>query len=367
MEKVLVAMSGGVDSSVAAALLKEQGYAVTGVTMRIWDGETLPAEIRRHPACQAPAGRGCYGPGEERDIADARRVAGILGIPFHVLDLKREYKSQVLDYFCREYLSGRTPNPCIRCNRWVKFDALGKKASDSGIEFDYFATGHYARVEYDERQHRHLLKKAKDLRKDQSYFLFSLSQAQLGRSLFPVGNHTKEEVREIASHLGLGVNDKQESQDFVVGDYSSLMKAGVQPGPILDRLGNVLGQHEGIPFYTIGQRKRLGISAKEPLYVVDIDLEKNAVIAGSKEELYRDELIASELNWIAEKPAQPIQAKARIRYLHREAEAMIIPLEENRVYLKFEKPQMAITPGQAVVFYDAEVVIGGGTIESTPG
>ena len=356
MKKVLVAMSGGVDSSVAAALLKEEGYAVIGVTMKIWGGEDLRGEIRRH---------GCYGPGTGRDIEDARKVAEILGIPFHVLDLKREYKSQVLDYFYREYLSGRTPNPCIRCNRWVKFDALGKRARDSGIEFDSIATGHYARVEYDESQHRYLLKKAKDLRKDQSYFLFSLSQAQLGSSLFPVGNYTKEEVRKIASHFELGVNDKSESQDFIVEHYSFLSKAAVQPGPILDRQKNVLGQHQGIPFYTIGQRRRLGISAKEPLYVTDIDPEKNAIIVGNKGELYRDELTASELNWIAERPTRPIKARARIRYLHKEAEAIIVPLNENKVHIKFQEPQMAISPGQVVVFYDGEVVIGGGTIEST--
>ena len=367
MKKVLVAMSGGIDSSVAAALLKEQGYVVTGATMRIWDGETLQGEIRSHTACQELAGRGCYGPGEERDIEDARRVARILGIPFHVLDLTKEYRSQVLDYFCREYLSGRTPNPCIRCNRWVKFDALRKRGRESGIEFDYFATGHYARVEYDERQRRHLLKKAKDLRKDQSYFLFSLSQEQLGCSLLPVGSYTKEEVREIASHLRLGVNDKPESQDFTAVGYSSLMKTATEAGPILDRHGNVLGRHRGIPFYTIGQRKRLGISAEEPLYVADIDPERNAIIVGSKEELYRDELIASELNWIVERLTQPTEAKARIRYLHREAEALIVPLEGNRAYVKFEEPQMSITPGQAVVFYEGEVVIGGGTIESTQG
>lgn len=356
MKRVLVAMSGGVDSSVAAALLKEEGYAVIGVTMKIWDGEAFQGEIRRH---------GCYGPGEERDIEDARRVAEILGVPFHVLDLKREYKSQVLDYLCREYLSGRTPNPCIRCNRRVKFDALGERARDSGIEFDYFATGHYARVEYDESRRRYLLKKAKDLRKDQSYFLFLLSQEQLGCSLFPVGNYTKEEVRKIASHFELGVNDKSESQDFIAGDYSFLAKAAVQPGPILDREGNVLGQHRGIPFYTIGQRKGLGIPAKRPLYVTDIDPEKNALIVGNKEELYRDELTACELNWIAERPTQPIKARARIRYLHKEAEAIIVPLDESKVYVEFQEPQMAITPGQVVVFYDGEVVIGGGTIEST--
>jgi tRNA-specific 2-thiouridylase len=356
MKKVLVAMSGGVDSSVAAALLKEEGYAVIGVTMKIWDGEAFRGEIRRH---------GCYGPGTERDIEDARKVAEILGIPFHVLDLKREYKSQVLDYFCREYLSGRTPNPCIKCNRWVKFDALGKKARDGGIEFDYIATGHYARVEYDVSRRRYLLKKAKDLRKDQSYFLYSLSQEQLGRSLFPVGNYTKEEVRKIASHFELGVNDKSESQDFIAGDYSFLTKAAVQPGPILDRQGNVLGQHQGIPFYTIGQRRRLGISAKEPLYVTDIDPQKNTIIVGNKGELYCDELTASELNWIAEKPPRPIKAMARIRYLHKETDATIVPLDENKVHIKFQKPQRAISPGQGVVFYDGEIIIGGGTIEST--
>jgi len=354
--KVAVAMSGGVDSSVAAALLKEQGYQVSGVTMKIGAGEVFSGEGRRH---------GCYGPGEEKDIEDARKVAQTLGIPFYVFDLRQEYKAEVLDYFCHEYLSGRTPNPCIKCNRQIKFDALVEKARDSGIEFDYFATGHYVRIEYDESKHRYLLKKARDLTKDQSYFLFSLSQGQLGRSLFPVGDYTKEVVRKMASDFGLGVDKKPESQDFIAGGYFPLVKAA-QPGPILDKTGNMLGEHRGVSFYTVGQRTGLGISAKEPLYVTDINLERNAIIVGSKEELYHDELIASGLNWIAiERLQQPANVKTKIRYRHQEAEAVIAPLDEDKVYIRFKEPQMAITPGQAVVFYDDDTVIGGGTVERT--
>jgi len=352
--KAVVAMSGGVDSSVAAALLKEQGYEVSGVTMQIWNGEASPGDEMGH---------GCYGPGEEEDIEDARKVSQILGIDFHVFDLRQEYKAEGLDYFCHEYLSGRTPNPCLRCNHKVKFDALLRKTQDSGIEFDYFATGHYARVEYDKSRHRYLLKKARDLSKDQSYFISSLSQEQLGRSLFPIGDHTKEEIRKMASDFGLGVNNKPESQDFIAGGYYSLVKAA-PPGPILDKRGNILGEHQGIPFYTIGQRKGLGISNKEPLYVTDIDPEKNALIVGGKEEVYRDELIASGLNWIAiEKLEQPAKVKAKIRNAHQEAEAIVTPVGKDKVYVKFKEPQLAITPGQAVVFYQGEVVVGGGTVE----
>ncbi|MFC1939618.1 tRNA 2-thiouridine(34) synthase MnmA [Chloroflexota bacterium] len=354
--KVVVAMSGGVDSSVAAALLKEKGYQVYGVTMRIWDGKAFPGERTHH---------GCYGPGEEEDIEDARKVARILGIPFSVLDLRQEYKVEVLDYFCHEYLSGRTPNPCLICNHRVKFDALLKKAQDSGIEFDYFATGHYARVEYNKSKQRYLLKKARDQNKDQSYFISLLSQEQLGSSLFPIGNYIKEEVRKIASDLGLGTGNKQDSQDFIAGGYSELVKTA-QPGPILNNQGEVLGEHKGIPFYTIGQRQGLGISNREPLYVTDIDPEKNAITVGSKEEIYQDEFTASRLNWIAiEKLEKPTKVKAKIRYAHEEAEALVTPLSEDRVYAKFEEPQMAITPGQAAVFYRDDVVLGGGTIERT--
>ena len=355
MPKVAVAMSGGVDSSVAAALLKEKGYEVIGVTMKVWDGETLPANGTRHA---------CYGPGEEEDLEDARKVAQVLGIPLNIFNLRQEYKIEVLDYFCHEYLSGRTPNPCIRCNRRVKFDALLEKARDTGIEFDYFATGHYARVEHDESRSRYLLKKAKDMAKDQSYFLFALSQEQLSNSLFPLGNHTKEEVRKMAWDLELGIDDKSESQDFFAGDYSSLLGKVARPGPILNKEGEILGEHRGIPFYTIGQRKGLGISSKEPLYVTAIDQEKNVIVVGPKEEVYGDELVAMELNWIAiQELSRPVDVKAKIRYLHKEAEAMVIPLDEDKVHVKFKEPQMAITPGQAVVFYDDDIVIGGGTIE----
>ncbi|MBI2328234.1 MAG: tRNA 2-thiouridine(34) synthase MnmA [Chloroflexi bacterium] len=353
--KVVVAMSGGVDSSVAAALLKEQGYQVSGVTMKIWDGEACLEEGRHH---------GCYGPGEATDIEDAREVARTLGIDFHVFDLRQEYKTEVLDYLCREYLSGRTPNPCLRCNHKIKFAALLEKVQDNGIEFDYFASGHYARVEYDESKDRYLLKKARDLSKDQSYFISSLSQAQLSRALFPLGDYTKEEVRKMAADFRLGVDHKPESQDFISGGYSLFVETA-SPGAILDKEGNILGEHRGIPSYTIGQRKRLGISAREPLYVTAIDLEENAIIVGRREELYQDEFIASRLNWIAiEKLERPTELKARIRYRHREAEATVTPQGDGKIQVKFGEPQMAITPGQAVVFYCGDMVVGGGTIET---
>jgi len=355
MTKIIAAMSGGIDSSVAAALLKEAGFEVTGITMKIWDGETLPGKGARHSCC---------GPGEEEDVENAGKIAQILGIPFHAFDLREEYRIEVLDYFRREYLSGRTPNPCVRCNRRVKFGTLLEKARDSGLAFDYIASGHYARTEYDEVNRRYLLKKGIDAKKDQSYFLYSLSQEQLGRLIFPLGGYAKEDVRRMAVSFGLDLADRPESQDFIGGGYSALVEAEARPGPILDRRGNLLGRHRGIPFYTIGQRKGLGISSKERLYVTAIDREKNAVIAGGKEDVYGDELTASEMNWIAmEKLKRPIEVKAKIRYHHKESEARAIPLGKDKVHVKFKEPQTAITPGQAVVFYDDDTVVGGGTIE----
>lgn len=353
--RIVVAMSGGVDSSVAAAILKQAGHDVHGVTMKIWDGPALP-EGQHH---------GCYGPGEEADIDDARRVAQSLGVPFQVLDLTGEYRSEVLDYFRAEYASGRTPNPCSRCNPRIKFGALARKVEESGITFDRFATGHYARVEYDSSLDRYLLRKAVDHSKDQSYFLALLSREQLGRSFFPLGGYAKIQVRQFAAEFGLPVADKADSQDFVSGDRDWLL-GGHVPGPILDGKGNLLGEHRGIAYHTIGQRKGLGVFAAAPVYVTALDPSRNAVIVGDRSEIYGDRLVASGVNWIAiDGLEKPMELKARIRYRHEEAEATVSPMGKSRVRVRFHRPQMAITPGQTVVFYDGDVVVGGATIENT--
>ena len=350
-------MSGGVDSSVAAALLKEAGHQVIGITMQLWPGSDEKSDGN---------GSGSYCGLDA--IEDARKVARMLGIPHYVTDFRDIFARTVIADFCREYSLGRTPNPCIRCNRHIKFGVLWEKARELGA--DFLATGHYARVERDNDSGNYLLKKGVDQKKDQSYFLCQLKQEQLSRTLFPLGDMTKDKVRQIARELGLTVAAKRESQEICFipdDDYAGFLKdrapVSVESGPILDREGNVLGQHRGISFYTVGQRKGLGIAAARPLYVTSIKPEGNTIIVGTKEQTYSNELLADNINWIATaRPEQPINVKAKVRYRHPEAEAIISPTDETSIYVKFAEPQMAITPGQAVVFYDGDTVIGGGTI-----
>ncbi|MCL0098383.1 tRNA 2-thiouridine(34) synthase MnmA [Dehalococcoidia bacterium] len=351
---VVVAMSGGVDSSVAAALLKEEGYQVVGVTMQIWPSEELAGNERGFG--------GCCGIGA---IVDARRVAQGLDIPHYVMNFREVFAQRVIADFCREYRRGRTPNPCIRCNQHVKFGALLQRAKGLGAE--YLATGHYARIE--QVDERYVLRKGIDSAKDQSYALYTMTQDELKRTLMPLGNLTKKRVRQIAQEFNLPVAEKAESQDICFisdNDYPGFLESYMmaKPGPIMDRKGNFLGEHRGIIHYTVGQRRGLGISAGEPLYVLAIDPDRNAVVVGSRSEVYGDELVAAEVNWISiEKPTRPIAVEAKIRYLHKQAEALVTPLGNGKAHVRFEQPQMAITPGQAVVFYQGDAVVGGGTID----
>jgi tRNA-specific 2-thiouridylase len=351
--RVVAAMSGGVDSSVAAALLKEEGYEVIGVTMQIY-------------ASSADGFGGCGGISA---IEDAQRVADKLGIPHYVMDFKDIFSREVIADFCHEYSLGRTPNPCIRCNQHIKFGALLEKAGELGA--DFVVTGHHARVVKAGTEGRYLLKKGIDQRKDQSYVLYPLTQRQLSRALLPIGNFTKQRVREIAAGLGLSVAVKPESQEICFipdSDYPQFLKEFIpqaaKPGPIIDKEGTVLGEHRGILFYTVGQRKRLGISAREPLYVTAIDRERNTIIVGGRQEVYSSQLIASRLNWIAgDRLGQPVAVTAKIRYLHQAAEAVVTPLGSDQVHVRFNRPQLAVTPGQAIVFYHGDNVLGGGLIE----
>lgn len=356
-KKVMLGMSGGVDSSVAAAILLQQGYEVIGVTLQIWQDMDEEMKKSEGGCCSLSA------------VDDARRVANKLGIPYYVLNFKDIFNKTVIEYFKEEYFKGRTPNPCIACNRHVKWQAMLDKAVSMGI--DYIATGHYAKVMYDAESNRYVLKKSVTDKKDQTYALYNLTQEQLSRTLMPVGDYPKDTIREMAKEIGLSVASKPDSQEICFindNDYGKFLSENcdkeIVPGKFVDTQGNVLGNHKGIVHYTVGQRKGLGIAFGKPMFVVALDAKTNRVVLGDDSEVFSNELIASDLNFISiEKPVDGMKVGAKIRYSSKESPATIHVLDNNKVKVTFDVPQRAITPGQAVVFYDGDVVVGGGTID----
>jgi tRNA-specific 2-thiouridylase len=363
-KRVVVAMSGGVDSSVAAALLKNDGYEVIGMTMCF----NLADSSGKKPRCCGTQG-----------IEDARRVAHKLGIKHYVINMRKSLEEKVIKDFCREYASGRTPNPCVRCNQFLKFDILLKKAL--ALDAQYLATGHYARIAKVQsseflpvrqagRVQSYLLKKAKDKKKDQSYFLYRLNQRQLKHALFPLGNYTKEQVRELARDFALPVADKLASQEICFlpdDDYRAFLKkrlnaASLKPGLITDKQGNILGRHKGVAFYTIGQRQGLGVARGYPVYISEIDPAKNLITLGSKEEVFSRRFFIKNPHFIFKPFKKKVVMSVRIRYNHKEARAELTS-GLRKIKVEFKKPQFAVTPGQSAVFYNRDAVFGGGTIE----
>jgi len=370
--KIAVAMSGGVDSSAAAAILKEQGHDLVGFTMQLWNqrrgisvdenGEPLPSRC-----CSLD------------DVYDARRVAEELGFPFYVLNLEKEFERDVVQPFVSSYLNGETPIPCVACNSRLKFASLDKLAGSLGCE--KVATGHYARVEFNEATNRYRLLRGRDPNKDQSYFLWELTQDQLSRALFPLGELSKSDARQAARDSQLAVAEKKESQEICFvpdGDYAGFIDRYLAAEQQTDRLpgegeivtsdGAVIGTHSGIHRYTIGQRRGIGIANPRPLYVLGVEAENNRVVVGYDDELLSDEFTAAGINWISlDSPTEPVRAEVRVRYRHTAAPAIITPVPENRVTVKFDEPQRAITPGQATVFYRGDEVVGGAWVVKNGG
>ncbi len=351
-ERIVVGMSGGVDSSVAALLLKEQGYDVIGLTLKVWLGD-----------CSDTGEHSCCGP---RAVEDARSIAHQLGIPFYVMDHKQEFQTNVIDYFCQEYASGRTPNPCVVCNRKLKFGSLLDFAKSLGAS--KLATGHYAKVE--KVGDEFALKKAVDERKDQSYFLYTLTQEKLSNILFPLGGFRKEQIRQLAQQAGLRVFDKSDSQEICFvpdGKYVNFLQKVVpgqfQPGEIKTKSGEVLAKHSGIQNFTIGQRKGLGVALGKPTYVIRLEPQTNTVIVGEEEDLYSGKFLVQDMHWISKKTLQSqIDCSVKIRSAHEGASCVVRFLENKTAEVIFKKPEKAVTPGQAAVFYDKDQVLGGGFI-----
>jgi len=353
-KKVVIGMSGGVDSSVAAYLLKEQGYEVIGIMMKL-SPDNPDYEENEGGCCSISA------------ASDARRVADVLDIPFYVMNFKDAFKTNVIDNFIDEYMEGRTPNPCIVCNKIIKFEEFLRKAKALGA--DYIATGHYAKIE--KQEDRYVLKKADDDRKDQTYALYSLTQEQLSHTLMPCGDYSKPEIRNIAERIGLEVFRKKDSQEICFipdNDHGAYIKKysgrEIKPGNFVDKHGKVIGTHKGIVYYTIGQRKGLGIALGKPVFVTDINPLTNEVVLGDEEDIFKTELVAKDLNFILfEKLESNLRVSAKIRYSAKPQLATLIPLENNRVKVVFDEKQRAITKGQSVVFYLENLVVGGGIIE----
>ncbi|MGH7884287.1 MAG: tRNA 2-thiouridine(34) synthase MnmA [Thermodesulfobacteriota bacterium] len=350
-KRIIVAMSGGVDSATTAALLKREGHEVIGVTMQLWDyGESQGG------CCSAD------------EVCDARRVAYDLGIPHYVVNYMDSFKELIVSDFVEKYDSGLTPIPCILCNQFMKFNFLLKRALE--LDADYLATGHYASIDQHPATGKYTLSKAVDSNKDQSYFLFTLGQQELGRLMFPLGGKTKPEVRKLASEMGLKVAKKPESMGvcFITGNsyrdfIDPYLDRGKREGDIVDMKGNFIAKHSGVSSFTIGQRRGLGFANGMPMYVVEIDSEKNRVIVGEDNDLFRSELLADNLSWVDEPPSSLFNVKSKIRYRHEGDTSTVSIINENKVLVNFDKPQRAITPGQAIVFYRNDNVIGGGWIK----